>query len=100
VGKTLTYTDPFRARRAEAFTTLRSLSLTLSGHDINAAYATLDAIYITVLLIGDIVRQSSLRACGGQSALGGFQHRDASGHRCWHQCNRRQQTFSNNGFET
>jgi hypothetical protein len=58
VGKTLIRSDPLRARSALAFATLRSVSLTLSGHGVNAAYATLDAIFTTVLLIGDGVGQS------------------------------------------
>jgi hypothetical protein len=82
---------------AEAFTTLRSLSHTLSSHGINAAYAPLDATFTTILLIGDVVRQSSMRACGGESALDGFQHRGASGYR-WRQCHRRQHTFSIRSF--
>jgi hypothetical protein len=57
--------DPYSSRplsctecgTREAFTILRSLSLTLGGHGINAAYATPDAIFITILLIGDGVGQ-------------------------------------------
>jgi hypothetical protein len=40
----------------------RSLSLTLSGHGINAAYATPDGILITILLIGDGVADCALVA--------------------------------------